>query len=94
MLTLHARVLLLLAADSTLRVRQLGEQIGTTERTAMKVVGDLDAVGYLVRCRRGRRNTYELVRQQQLVGFESGFTVGTFVDAVGAPFNCGRRFHE
>jgi DNA-binding MarR family transcriptional regulator len=59
-LTNHGHVLLCLAADPALRVRDVAAQVGITERAAARILGDLVDAGYLVRRRTGRRNAYEL----------------------------------
>jgi hypothetical protein len=59
-LTNHARVLLCIAADSELRLRDLAQALGVTERTAFGIVGDLTEAGYLVKQKEGRRNRYEI----------------------------------
>jgi DNA-binding IclR family transcriptional regulator len=57
-LTRHAQVLLCIADDPGIRLREIGEQVGITERAAHRIVGDLAAAGYISRERRGRRNHY------------------------------------
>jgi DNA-binding IclR family transcriptional regulator len=59
-LTNHAHVLLCIAADPELRVREIAERVGVTERAAMRIIGDLVDAGYLARQRTGRRTTYRL----------------------------------
>lgn len=60
LLTNHAHVLLCLAGDPTLRVRDVAARVGVTERATMRIIGDLVEAGYLVRQRVGRRTAYEL----------------------------------
>ena len=57
-LTNHAHVLLAVARDPTVRLRDVAESIGITERAAQAIVADLEAEGYLRRERVGRRNEY------------------------------------
>jgi DNA-binding transcriptional ArsR family regulator len=59
-LTNHAHVMVALAIDSQLRVRDLAAAIGITERAAQRIVGELVEAGYLLREKQGRRNRYEL----------------------------------
>ena len=59
-LTNHARVLIAIAQDPAIRLRDLGEQVGITERAAHRIVTELTSAGYLARERRGRRNHYTL----------------------------------
>jgi hypothetical protein len=59
-LTSHARVLLCIAQDPGMRLREIGERAGVTERAAHRIVGDLADAGYLSRERHGRRNRYTI----------------------------------
>jgi len=59
-LTSHARVLLCIAQDPGIRLRELGERVGVTERAVHRIVGDLADAGYLSRERHGRRNRYTI----------------------------------
>jgi IclR helix-turn-helix domain len=65
-LTRHAQVLLCIAGDPTMRLRDIGDQVGITERAAHRIVGELVADGYLSREREGRRNHYTLRPQLPL----------------------------
>lgn len=65
-LTNHARVLLCIAEDPTVRLREIGERIGITERAAHRIVNDLVAAGYVSRQRAGRRNHYTVHRDLPL----------------------------
>ncbi|MFB7297456.1 helix-turn-helix transcriptional regulator [Streptomyces rubiginosohelvolus] len=57
-LTNHARVLLWIADDPEIRLRDVAAGIGITERAVQLIVADLEAAGYLTRTRVGRRNHY------------------------------------
>jgi hypothetical protein len=59
-LTSHARVLLCIAQDPGIRLREIGERVGITERAAHRIVGELVDAGYLSRERQGRRNRYTI----------------------------------
>src|SRR5260221_12890656 len=59
-LTNHARVLVCIANDPSIRLRELGDAVGVTERAAHRIVGDLADAGYVIRERNGRRNNYEV----------------------------------
>ena len=61
-LTNHGHVLVALARDPDLRVREIAERVGLTERGVLLILQDLQEAGYLQRVRVGRRNHYELVR--------------------------------
>lgn len=57
-LTNHARALIRIARDPDIRIRDIADEIGITERGAQNIVADLEEAGYLTRDRIGRRNTY------------------------------------
>lgn len=58
--TNHALVLVCLAGDPEMRLRDVAVRVGVTERAAHDLVGDLERAGY-VRVRKvGRRNRYEV----------------------------------
>jgi hypothetical protein len=59
-LTNHAHVLLTIARDPTVRLRDVALAVGVTERAAQAIVADLEAAGYLRRARVGRRNQYTI----------------------------------
>jgi DNA-binding MarR family transcriptional regulator len=59
-LTNHARVLLCIADDPGLRLREIGDTVGITERAAHRIVAELADAGYISRERDGRRNRYTI----------------------------------
>src|SRR6187455_2844834 len=59
-LTNHAQVLLCIAHDPGIRLREIGEAVGITERAAHRIVVELAAAGYISRKRNGRRNHYTI----------------------------------
>ena len=59
-LTNHARVLLCIAHDPGVRLRDIAARTGVTERTAYGIVTDLTAAGYVVKHKDGRRNRYQI----------------------------------
>jgi DNA-binding Lrp family transcriptional regulator len=65
-LTRHAQALLCIAEDPGIRLRDIGERVGITERAAHRIVGELEAAGYISRERRGRRNHYTVQLQARL----------------------------
>jgi MarR family len=59
-LTKHAQVLICIAHDPGVRLRDIGERLGITERAAHRIVDALAADGYITRQRNGRRNHYTI----------------------------------
>ena len=62
----HAHVLVCLARDPDIRMREVAERIGITERAVLNIVSDLEAEGLVRRHREGRRNSYEMNLGQPL----------------------------
>ncbi|UBU11276.1 MarR family transcriptional regulator [Nonomuraea gerenzanensis] len=59
-LTHHARVLVEIARNPDIRLRDIATGIGITERAVQNIVRDLHEGGYLNRDKIGRRNRYTL----------------------------------
>jgi hypothetical protein len=59
-LTNHGRVLLCIARDPSVRLRDIADTLDITERRAHDIVNDLADEGYLLKERDGRRNRYEI----------------------------------
>lgn len=56
----HAQVLLCIADDPDVRLRDIGQRVGITERAAHRIVVELVEGDYLSRERVGRRNRYSI----------------------------------
>lgn len=59
-LTNHAHVFLTIAKDPEVRVRDIADIVGITERAAHSIVQDLVDEGYVTVLKEGRRNVYEV----------------------------------
>jgi predicted ArsR family transcriptional regulator len=59
-LTTHARVLLLVARDPGVRLRDIAASLDITERSAFGIITDLVEAGYVVKEKDGRRNRYHI----------------------------------
>jgi len=57
-LTSHGKVLLCIARDPDVRLRDIASRADITERRASSIVNDLTRGGFLVKIRDGRRNSY------------------------------------
>ena len=56
----HSHVLICLAGNPDLRLRDLAERVGITERAVQNILQDLEAADVITRERVGRRNHYEV----------------------------------
>lgn len=54
----HARVLLCVAHDPGVRLRDIAASLNITERNAFGIITDLAQAGYVVKEKDGRRNRY------------------------------------
>ena len=59
-LTNHARVLLLVAHDPGVRLRDIAASLDITERSAFGIITDLVEAGYVIKEKDGRRNRYHV----------------------------------
>jgi hypothetical protein len=83
--TNHARVLVCIADDPGVRLRDIAARVGITERRAYAIVTDLTAAGYLVKDKDtdGRRNRYQVQTQlpmPEAIGPER--TIGEVLDVL------------
>ena len=67
-LTNHGRVLLCIAHDPGVRLRDIAAMVGITERSAYGIVNDLAKGGYVVKEKDGRRNRYQVQGHLPLPG--------------------------
>ena len=59
-LTNHAHVLLAIAQDPEIRMKDAAVKVGITERAAQRILADLLDAGYVTRDKVGRRNQYQI----------------------------------
>ena len=85
LLSNHGHVLVCIAGDPDLRLRDIAARVGITERAVFSIVNDLEADGYVTRIHVGRRNRYELNRARPMRHpVEAGHTVGELLGALTA----------
>jgi DNA-binding Lrp family transcriptional regulator len=79
----HGHVLVCLAVEPDVLLRDVASTIGITERAVQQIVADLERSGVIVRIKVGRRNRYILRRDERFRHpVEADVTVGDFVDLV------------
>jgi DNA-binding MarR family transcriptional regulator len=85
LLSNHGHVLVCLANDPHMRLRDVAERVGITERAVQRIILDLEQAEMLSREREGRRNHYRINATQPLRHpLEQHHTVGELVEAVSA----------
>ena len=65
-LTNHAHVLVCIVRDPGIRLREIAEAVGITERAAHRILSELVDDGYVLRERQGRRNRYQVITELPL----------------------------
>jgi DNA-binding transcriptional ArsR family regulator len=84
-LTNHAHVLMCVARDPGVRLRDVAQIVGITERAAQRIVADLVEAGYLEREREGRRNRYRVNHDRPLRHpMDRDHAVGEILDVLAA----------
>ena len=64
--TNHAHVLFCLTDRPHIRLRDVAEKVGITERAVQRIVADLRHEGYIEVEKQGRRNHYKIHREKHL----------------------------
>lgn len=59
-LTNHAHVLVLLAQNQNMTIRDMAQAIGITERAVIRIIDELEEESFLKREKNGRQNIYKL----------------------------------
>jgi hypothetical protein len=93
-LTNHARVLVCIAHDPGVRLRDIASMVGITERSAYGIVTELAVAGYVVKERDGRRNRYHVQAHlplREVIGRQRtiGEMLDLLVDANAEPARTG-----
>jgi DNA-binding Lrp family transcriptional regulator len=78
-------VLVEIARNPEARMRDISAVVGLTERSVQAIVADLEAAGYLIRQRDGRRNRY-VINPENLFRHpaQDGHRVGPFLELLAA----------
>ena len=82
-LTNHAQVLLCLAETPDIRLRDVAERVGITERATQRILAELVEGGYVKTERVGRRNRYTVDRHHAMRHTaQLGYQVGALLEAL------------
>jgi DNA-binding MarR family transcriptional regulator len=82
-LTNHAQVLLCLADTPDIRLRDVAERVGVTERATQRILADLIEAGYVKAERIGRRNRYTVDREHAMRhSAQFGYEIGALLAAL------------
>ena len=79
----HGHVLVCIARDSNVRVREIAQAVGLTERAVQRILSELEKAGVIERTRQGRRTHYEVNERLPLRHpIEAQHSLGELVRAV------------
>jgi len=79
--TNHTQVLLCIARDADVRLRDVASAVGITERAAQRILADLVRAGFVTRQRVGRRNRYLVNREREMRHpAQAGHDIGSLLD--------------
>lgn len=82
-LTNHAQVLLCVAETPDIRLRDVAERIGITERATQRILAELVDAGYVSTERVGRRNRYTVDRNHAMRhSAQLGHAIGALLEAM------------
>ena len=82
----HTQVLLCIARDPEIRVRDIAQMVGITERAAQRIVADLIETGYVSREKVGRRNRYHLNSDTKMRhAAQDGHEIGELLQLLALP---------
>jgi DNA-binding transcriptional ArsR family regulator len=79
----HGHVLVCIVRDPNVRVREIAQAVGITERAVQRILSELEEARVIVRTRQGRRTHYEVNERLPLRHpIEAQHSVGELVRAV------------
>ena len=77
----HTQVLLCIASNPEMRLRDIADHVGITERAAQRIVADLAEADYIEREKTGRRNRYVINRVREMRHpAQLGYDIGLLLD--------------
>lgn len=84
-LTNHMHILVVLAREPDLRIRDMAVEVGITQRAVQRILAELTEAKILKVSKDGRRNRYTINRRTRLRHpLESRHTVGELLDLLGS----------
>jgi len=81
--TNHGLVLASIAKQPKSTAREIGDVVGITERTAHKIIKDLEQEGYITKVKTGRKNRYRIHSDVPLIDESSDVAVGELLAMLG-----------
>ena len=82
-ITNHGLVLAAVAKKPAITAREISTRVGITERTAHKIIKDLEAGGYITKTRTGRQNQYRIQSGMPIKEADGDAAVGDLLVILG-----------
>ena len=82
-ITNHGLVLAAIARHPQSTAREIGDSVGITERSAHKIINDLEEAGYITKMKVGRNNKYRIHPDVPLKDEDSDAAVGELLVMLG-----------
>ena len=82
-ITNHGLVLAAIARHPRSTARELGDDVGITERTAHKIIVDLEEAGYITKTKAGRKNKYTIHPDMPLSEESTDVAIGELLVMLG-----------
>ena len=82
-ITTHGLVVAAIAKHPRSTAREIGDTVGVTERTAHKIITDLEEGGYITRTKVGRKNKYTIHPDTPMADDANDAAVGELLVMLG-----------
>jgi len=82
-ITTHGLILAAIAKHPRSTAREIGDTVSVTERTAHKIITDLEEGGYITRTKVGRKNKYTIHPDTPMADDASDAAVGELLVMLG-----------
>lgn len=81
--TSHGLVLVSIAKNPERTAKEIGDDVGLTERTVHKIIVDLEEAGYITRIKVGRQNRYRIHRNVPIKDEVTDASLGELLATLG-----------
>ena len=79
----HGLVLVSIALNPNRTAREIGNEVGLTERSTHKIIVDLEDEGYIRRIKQGRRNKYRIHSDKEITDVITDASIGELLIPLG-----------
>jgi len=83
LLTNYGKVLVTVAKNPEKTAREIGNDIGLTERTTHKIIVELEKTGYITRTKVGRQNAYRIYPDMIIKDSITDASIGELLATLG-----------